>query len=124
MYVRELTNLRDQNEELSLRLADLENTSRCSNVRSKGVPLRVDAGKLEDFVTRLFRYVAPVLEDQEIVLDRTHRAGRPARNPGQSQDILTCLHSYLQKEIMATTQDKVTIQFKACKWASIKISPS
>ncbi|KAJ1082995.1 hypothetical protein NDU88_003156 [Pleurodeles waltl] len=69
-------------------------------------------GALEDFVVRLFHHVSPALKEQNIVFDRTHRAGRPARTPGQAQDILTCLHYYKQQVIMATVRDTASIEFK------------
>lgn len=80
---RELLELRDRNDELYLRLEDLENRSRRSNIRIKGVPLQANGGKLEEWVTCFFRHVAPGLDDKEIILDRTHRAGKPATGPGQ-----------------------------------------
>ncbi|KAJ1200429.1 hypothetical protein NDU88_004253 [Pleurodeles waltl] len=79
----------------------------------KGVPSQTMTGKLEDFVERHFRYVAPDLKDQTVVLDRTHRVGWPARSPGQAQDILTCLHHYKQREtIMAAAWDQPLIDFE------------
>ncbi|KAJ1140057.1 hypothetical protein NDU88_006418 [Pleurodeles waltl] len=66
-----------------------EEESQGSNIRIEGVPSQAVTGKLEDFVERLFHHVAPDLKDQTVVLDRTHRAGRPARWPGLPQDILT-----------------------------------
>ncbi|KAJ1145073.1 hypothetical protein NDU88_011365 [Pleurodeles waltl] len=53
------------------------------------------------------------LKEQDIVLDRTDRAGRPARAPGQAQDILTCLHYCKQREvIMAAVRDTTSIEFE------------
>ncbi|KAJ1117427.1 hypothetical protein NDU88_005627 [Pleurodeles waltl] len=81
---RELLNLQDKNQDLQYQIEDLENKSRCSNIRIKGVPTQAVTGSLEDFVVRLFHHVAPALKEQKIVLDRTHRAGRPARAPGKA----------------------------------------
>ncbi|KAJ1217494.1 hypothetical protein NDU88_005088 [Pleurodeles waltl] len=86
---RELLTLQDKNQELQYQIEDLENRSRRSNIRIKGVPTQAIAGPLEDFVVHLFLHVAPALKEQNIVLDRTHRAGRPARVAGQAKDILT-----------------------------------
>ncbi|KAJ1192832.1 hypothetical protein NDU88_002138 [Pleurodeles waltl] len=67
----------------------------------------------EDFVVRLFQHVAPALKDQNIILDRTHRADHPARSPGQAQDILTCLHYYRQWEtMMAAVLNQTSIEFE------------
>ncbi|KAJ1187260.1 hypothetical protein NDU88_004038 [Pleurodeles waltl] len=81
-----------------------------------GAPLQADTGKLEYHVLRLFRHVVPDLEEESLILDWTHRAWRPSRTPGMPKDILTCLHSYRQKElIMATVRDKIVITFEGEK---------
>ncbi|KAJ1163976.1 hypothetical protein NDU88_004423 [Pleurodeles waltl] len=111
-HKRELLALQDKNQELQYQTEDLENRSRCSNIRIKGVPSQAVTGKLEDFVERLFRYVAPDLKDQTVLLDKTNRVGQPARSPGQAQNILTCLHDYKQREtIMAAARDQPLIDF-------------
>ncbi|KAJ1187662.1 hypothetical protein NDU88_004436 [Pleurodeles waltl] len=110
---RELLTLQDKNQDLQYQIEDLESRSRRSNIQIKGIPAQAVAGSLEDFVVRLFRHVAPSLKEQDIVLDRMNRAGRPARTPGQAQDILTCLHYYKQKEVItAAIRDTTTIEFE------------
>ncbi|KAJ1171587.1 hypothetical protein NDU88_003448 [Pleurodeles waltl] len=93
---RELLTLQDKNQELQYQIEDLENRSRHSDIRLKGAPVQAVKGALEYFVVRLSCHVAPALKEQNIVLDRMHRAGYPARMLGQAQDILTCLHYYKQ----------------------------
>ncbi|KAJ1114206.1 hypothetical protein NDU88_002445 [Pleurodeles waltl] len=110
---RELLILHDKNLELQHQLEDLENRSRSSNIRIKGVPPQAVTGKLEDFVERLFRHVAPDLRDQTLVLDGTHRVGRMTSSPGQAQDRLTRLHHYKQQEIiMMVARDHPVIEFE------------
>ncbi|KAJ1117583.1 hypothetical protein NDU88_005781 [Pleurodeles waltl] len=102
---RELLTLQDKNQELQCQLDDLENRLRRSNIRIKGVPAQAVTGALEDFVVCLFCHLAPALKQPNIVLDRTHRAGRPARTLGQATTVLTCLHYYKQREaIMAAVR--------------------
>ncbi|KAJ1181757.1 hypothetical protein NDU88_006957 [Pleurodeles waltl] len=107
---RERLSLQDKNQELQYQIEDLEIRSRRSNIRIKGVLTQAVVGPLEDFVVRLFHHVAPVLKEQDIVLDRTHRAGRPARAPGQAQDILTCLHYYKQRAVIMAVISLMTLQ--------------
>ncbi|KAJ1119870.1 hypothetical protein NDU88_008054 [Pleurodeles waltl] len=110
---RDLLTLQGKNEELQYQIEDLVNRSPCSNIRIKGVSSQAVTGKLEDFMECLFRYVAPDLKDQNVVIDRTHRVGRPARSPVQAQDILICLHHYKQRETkMAQAQDQPLIDFE------------
>ncbi|KAJ1155429.1 hypothetical protein NDU88_008159 [Pleurodeles waltl] len=110
---RELLTLQDKNQDLQYQIEDLENRSRHSNIRIKGIPAQAEAGSLEEFVVCLFRHVVPSFKEQDIVLDGTHRAGRPAHTPGQAQDMLPCLHYYKQKEvIMVAIRDTTTIEFE------------
>ncbi|KAJ1112672.1 hypothetical protein NDU88_000933 [Pleurodeles waltl] len=83
-HKQEILALRDKMADLNYQLEDLENHLRRCNIRIKGVPFQADAGRLKDYVLHLFRYVAPELVETDILLDRTHRAGRPASSPGQS----------------------------------------
>ncbi|KAJ1187453.1 hypothetical protein NDU88_004229, partial [Pleurodeles waltl] len=92
--------LRDKNEELLYQLEDLENRSRHSNIQIKGVLLQVDSGSVESYILHLFRHAASNREEKEIVLDCTHRAGHLAKTPETPHDILTCLHSCCQKEVI------------------------
>ncbi|KAJ1116389.1 hypothetical protein NDU88_004603 [Pleurodeles waltl] len=68
--------LRDKTADLNYQLEDLENQSRRCNIHIKDIPLQAYAGRLKEYVLHLFRHVAPELEEQDIILDQTHRAGR------------------------------------------------
>ncbi|KAJ1177138.1 hypothetical protein NDU88_002400 [Pleurodeles waltl] len=59
--------------DLQYRLEDLENRSRQSNIRIKGVSAQGIVSPLEGFIISLFKHVAPAPDDQDIILDRTHR---------------------------------------------------
>ncbi|KAJ1106601.1 hypothetical protein NDU88_004002 [Pleurodeles waltl] len=118
---RELLNLQDKNQELQYQIEDLENRSHCSSIQIKGVPTQATTEALEDFVVRLVRYMAPALKEQSIALDKMQRAGRPARTPGQAQDILTCLHYYKQREvIIAAVHDRAPVEFGGHRIALFK----
>ncbi|KAJ1114856.1 hypothetical protein NDU88_003086 [Pleurodeles waltl] len=86
---RKILILRNKAGDLNYQLEDFEKRLRRCNIRIKGVLLKADAGKLEEYVLRLFCHLAPALADQEVILNRTHSAGHPAQSPWQSQDILT-----------------------------------
>ncbi|KAJ1107631.1 hypothetical protein NDU88_005021 [Pleurodeles waltl] len=83
---QELLTLQESNLELQYRLQDLENMSRRSNIRIRGVSMQATPESLEDFVIRLLRHITPAFKDQEIILDLTHKVGQPSRGPGQAQD--------------------------------------
>ncbi|KAJ1179207.1 hypothetical protein NDU88_004443 [Pleurodeles waltl] len=79
----------------------------------KRCKVRQNSGKLEDYITRLFCHMDPDLAEQDIVLDHTHRAGRPAKPAGMPQDIRNCLHYYRQKmAIMLSVRDCKAIDFE------------
>ncbi|KAJ1104597.1 hypothetical protein NDU88_002007 [Pleurodeles waltl] len=80
---QEIIALQDSNRDLQYRLEDLENRSWRSNIRIRGVPVQVIVGPLEGFVIFLFKHVAPAPDDQDIILDCTHRTGHPSQSPGQ-----------------------------------------
>ncbi|KAJ1155016.1 hypothetical protein NDU88_007752 [Pleurodeles waltl] len=61
---RELLTLQGKNQELQYQLEDLENSSRCSNIRIA----QAVTGALEGFVVHLFRHVAPALKEQNMCL--------------------------------------------------------
>ncbi|KAJ1082391.1 hypothetical protein NDU88_002559 [Pleurodeles waltl] len=108
--------LQDSNQDLQYRLEDLENRSRRSNIRIRGVLMQATVGPLDRFIIRLFIHVAPAIDDQDIILDRTHWTGHPSQTPSQPQDILTCLHYYKQKEkILTAVRDKNAIHFEGHK---------
>ncbi|KAJ1154589.1 hypothetical protein NDU88_007335 [Pleurodeles waltl] len=113
---QKMLTLRDVPADLNYQLEDIENRLRHCNICIKGVPLQAAAGKLDDYVLRLFTHVALNLMDQDIILDRSHRAGQPSHSPGQPQDILKCLCYYPQKEaIMAAVRDKSFIDFEGTR---------
>ncbi|KAJ1109406.1 hypothetical protein NDU88_006767 [Pleurodeles waltl] len=79
----ELLDLRDKNAELRSQVEDLKNRSRMAKIRIKGVPLQAAGGNLEVYVRRLFHHIVPEFAPEDIVLDRTHRAGRPVTSLGE-----------------------------------------
>ncbi|KAJ1089313.1 hypothetical protein NDU88_002464 [Pleurodeles waltl] len=103
---RGLLTLQDKNQDLQYQIEDLENRSRHSSIQIKGAPAQAVTGTLEDFVVHFFCHMAPALKEQNIVLDRTDRAGRPAGPQGQAQDILTCLHHCKQR--LSAYEDTLT----------------
>ncbi|KAJ1099659.1 hypothetical protein NDU88_004758 [Pleurodeles waltl] len=77
---RYILDLQESNKDLQYRVEDLENRLWRSNICIRGLLTQAITGKVEDFVIHLFRHVAPDLKDQDLLLDRTHRAGRPAQS--------------------------------------------
>ncbi|KAJ1169675.1 hypothetical protein NDU88_001566 [Pleurodeles waltl] len=82
VHQQERLELHDKKEDLYYRLEDLKNRLRHSKIQIKGVPMQADSGSFEDYLIGLFRHVARMLVDKDIILDCMHRTGRPAKTPG------------------------------------------
>ncbi|KAJ1082875.1 hypothetical protein NDU88_003038 [Pleurodeles waltl] len=89
---RELLTLQDKNQEFQYQIEDLENRTRRFNIQIKGVPSQAVNGKLEDFVERLFRYVAPDLKDQTV--SWVYVSGTPCGRVGASTDTVAVHHTF------------------------------
>ncbi|KAJ1172964.1 hypothetical protein NDU88_004806 [Pleurodeles waltl] len=83
---QKIITLQDSNRDLQYGREDLENRSWRSNIRIRGVPVQDIVGPLEGFVIRLFKHMAPVLDDQDIILDCTHRTVRPSQRVHRRQE--------------------------------------
>lgn len=101
-WVLALERSRDQHREaavsLQLYLEDMEDRSRRSNLRLRGIPEDAEAEDLDALVRDMFR---TILEDPEadIILDRAHRAlGPRSPDPARPRDVVCRLHRYAQKE--------------------------
>ncbi|KAJ1162806.1 hypothetical protein NDU88_003271 [Pleurodeles waltl] len=62
----EILELHDKNKELRYQIEDLEYRFRSANICIRGILLQVVVGGLEDYVCRLFHYVALKLAPQDI----------------------------------------------------------
>ncbi|CAH2285020.1 Hypothetical predicted protein [Pelobates cultripes] len=77
---------------------DLDNRSRCSNVKVHGVPEPNGDEDVEALLTSLFNMILGEEGPEEIWFDRAHRAIRQHMQDGAPRDLICCLHSYRMKE--------------------------
>ncbi|KAJ1096542.1 hypothetical protein NDU88_001678 [Pleurodeles waltl] len=78
--------------------------------------MQANSDKQEEYFVPQFCHMAPELVEKDIVQDCTHKAGRPAKNPGMPQAILTCvLLSRQQQLIMAAVHDIPAITYEGTK---------
>lgn len=65
----------DHESELTLlrnKIADLEDRSRCNNIKFRGVPETVATPELPAYLLRLMKTLTPDLSDTELMLDTAH----------------------------------------------------
>ncbi|CAH2311695.1 Hypothetical predicted protein [Pelobates cultripes] len=97
---------RQGNMLLALRrqMEDLDNRSRHSNIRVRGVPEQEGTENAETLLTGLFRQILGGEAPAEIRFERAHRALRP-----RLRDLICCLHSFpLKERIMRTAKTRPT----------------
>ncbi|CAH2222452.1 Hypothetical predicted protein [Pelobates cultripes] len=85
---------RQGNMLLALRrqVEDLDNRSRRSNIRVRGVPEGEGPENVEELLTALFLQILRTDAPPNIRFERAHRALRPRIRDGDPRDIICCLH--------------------------------
>lgn len=99
---------------LSFKVLDLENRSRRSNIRIRGLSETVSNDDLQKETKIILNHSLDATPDSELKIDRVHRVppGRP-RNQDRPRDVLCCLHQYDQKEkIMKSAWDRGPLEHK------------
>lgn len=80
------------------KLGDLEDRTRCNNIKFCGEPESISAPKLKSFLHQLHTLV-PAAHDFELILDPTHSIPKPAYLPDTVQKhVLARIHYYHVKE--------------------------
>lgn len=103
--------------DMALRVMDLENRSRRSNIRLRGIPESVKNDDLKGTVTGIFNQYLGKPNDEVIIIDRVHRATFfKAGNNDKPRDVLCKIHYFSVKEqIMREAWSKGPIDFQGTK---------
>lgn len=112
-----ITELRQTMEKVKDRSDDLENRSRCQNLRIIGIPEGSENGKPPAFMASFF---AEILGDNiadPLVLDRAHRSLAPKPKPGDRPRLMIVrLHYYSDKEkILQISKNKGELKFRGTR---------
>ncbi|CAH2293435.1 Hypothetical predicted protein, partial [Pelobates cultripes] len=83
---------------LTAKTEDLDNRSRRSNIRMRGLPEPSTEEDVEASLKALFREILGADMPDSITFDRTHRANRPRPADNTPRDVICCLHNYKHKE--------------------------
>ncbi|CAH2245177.1 Hypothetical predicted protein [Pelobates cultripes] len=106
---------RQGNMLLALRrqIEDLDNRSRRSNIRVRGVPEGEGPENVEELLTALFLQILGTDAPPNIRFERAHRALRPRIRDGDPRDIICCLHSFpLKDRIMQRARTRPTWRYQ------------
>ena len=104
----QIQTLQDQLEVALSRIDDLENRSRRSNIRIRGLPETIL--NVPEAVQDLIKYLIPSVAPQHLELDRAHRALGPPRKDGSPRDIIAKPHHYsIKEEVMRQARSNQNI---------------
>ena len=111
LWQRMLT-LEEQQVELQVIQEDLENCSRCHNLKNRGVPRGAEVDDIPAFTRELLHTIHSSPEAPSLVLDRTHQVSFPTGSSNIVPDILTRVHFYTDKEdILRASRRKADLVF-------------
>ncbi|CAH2248957.1 Hypothetical predicted protein [Pelobates cultripes] len=106
---------RQGNMLLALRrqVEDLDNRSRRSNIRVRGMPEGEETENVVELLTALFCQILGNQAPPDIRFERAHRALRPRNRDGDPRDIICCLHSFpLKERIMQRARTRPTWRYQ------------
>lgn len=91
--------VRDEQEWVRAKLADLEDRSRRNNVKLRGVPENVPPADLPKYARDLLHTILPDALPRDIIIDRIHRIAKPSHLAATvPRDVLMRVHFFHVKE--------------------------
>lgn len=91
--------IKEEQEWVCAKLADLEDRSRRNNVKLRGVPENIPPADLPKFAKDLIHTILPDTSPRDIIIDRIHRIAKPSHLAASiPRDILMRIHFYHIKE--------------------------
>ncbi|CAH2300793.1 Hypothetical predicted protein [Pelobates cultripes] len=115
---------RQGNMLLALRrqVEDLDNRSRRSNIRVRGMPEGEETENVAELLTALFRQILGNQAPPDIRFERAHRALRPRNRDGDPRDIICCLHSFpLKERIMQRARTRPTWRYQEAEVSLLEL---
>lgn len=108
---KHISSLRDENLHLNSKLEDLENRSRRSNLRFRGIPENVT--DLQATLTAMIQELVPTLPLERLEMERAHRALTRKNPDGPPRDIIVKFLYFRTKEaILQAVRDKPSLEFQ------------
>lgn len=101
-------------QRLKTKIVDLEDHSRCNNIKFRGIPESVAPSDLTNFLQRLMKPLIPSLYDLGLCIDRAHRIPKPKFfSDTAPRDVLAQIHFYQVKDrvMMAAKNNPVVCRY-------------
>ncbi|CAH2324623.1 Hypothetical predicted protein [Pelobates cultripes] len=97
----DLKSLTDQIQKCEAKLMDLEDRSRRSNIRLRGIPETVLPADLPSYVHSFFKLLTPEIPTDMLLLDRLHRVPKPQHiATSLPRDVLLKAHYFHVKDLL------------------------
>lgn len=82
-------------QNLSLKVADLEDCTRCNIITFRGVPETVNTSEIVPYLQQLICKLLSLRKYQDMLLDRAHRIQKLKHLPASiPKDTLACVHFF------------------------------
>lgn len=103
-----------ENEQLQLKVDDLENRSRRCNVRITGIPEGAEANQPTSFIEScLGEIFGPDTFPRPLTVDRAHRLAVQRRRDGAPRPFIACIHHFQMKQrIMQLAREKGPLSYR------------
>ncbi|CAH2273468.1 Hypothetical predicted protein [Pelobates cultripes] len=103
--------LRDQLRVLEDANEDLNNRTRCNNIRVRGVPESVTAELLMDTLQNVFTHLLPEATMADLLMDRAHRALRaPSTTSTTPRNVIVRMHFFHIKEYLTRATRETPVE--------------
>ncbi|CAH2330165.1 Hypothetical predicted protein [Pelobates cultripes] len=115
-----LKSLTDQIQKCEAKLMDLEDRSRRSNIRLRGIPETVLPADLPSYVHSFFKLLTPEIPTDMLLLDRLHRVLKPQHiATSLPRDVLLKAHYFHVKDLLMRRSR--TVKDLPAEYTSIKM---
>ncbi|CAH2296070.1 Hypothetical predicted protein [Pelobates cultripes] len=115
-----LKSLTDQIQKCEAKLMDLEDRSRRSNIRLRGIPETVLPADLPSYVHSFFKLLTPEIPTDMLLLDRLHRVPKPQHiATSLPRDVLLKAHYFHVKDLLMRRSR--TVKDLPAEYTSIKM---
>lgn len=106
--------LTKENEQLLIKVDDLENRSRRCNIRITGLPEGAEANQPTSFIeTCLGEILGPDAFPHPLTVDRAHRLAVQRRQDGAPRPFIACIHRFQMKQrIMQLAREKGPLSYR------------
>lgn len=91
----------EEMKQLRLKMADIEDRSRCNNIKFRGISEFVKNTELHEFAKKMMSDLLPKIPHQELISDRAHRLPKPQHiSEKLPRDVIAQINLYHFKDLL------------------------